>query len=94
MKRVSFLGAGSWGTALAIVCANNGHQVTVWSKIKDEIAMLRENREHIERLPGVKLPDTIIIEDDLEQACRIRTFLFFLWPLLLSVQLHMKQNHI
>nr|MCR5690859.1 hypothetical protein [Eubacterium sp.] len=28
MKRVSFLGAGSWGTALAILCANNGHQVT------------------------------------------------------------------
>ena len=63
MKRVSFLGAGSWGTALAILCANNGHQVTVWSKVKDEITMLRENREHIERLPGIKLPDNIIIED-------------------------------
>lgn len=69
MKRVSFLGAGSWGTALAILCANNGHQVTVWSKVKDEINMLRENREHIERLPGIKLPDSIIIEDDLERAC-------------------------
>jgi len=69
MKKVSFLGAGSWGTALAIVCANNGHKVTVWSKVQAEIDMLRENREHIERLPGVKLPDSIVIEDDLEKAC-------------------------
>lgn len=69
MKKVSFLGAGSWGTALAILCANNGHRVTLWSKIQSEIDMLRENREHMERLPGVKLPDSIVIEDDLEKAC-------------------------
>lgn len=69
MKHVSFLGAGSWGTALAILCANNGHQVTIWSKIKSETDMLRENREHKDRLPGVKLPDSIVIEDDLEKAC-------------------------
>ena len=69
MKRVSFLGAGSWGTALAILCAGNGHKVTIWSKIQSEIDMLRENREHVERLPGVKLPDSIMIEEDLEKAC-------------------------
>ena len=69
MKHVSFLGAGSWGTALAILCANNGHQVTIWSKVKAETDMLREHREHLERLPGVKLADSIVIEDDLEKAC-------------------------
>ncbi|MCH5265658.1 MAG: NAD(P)H-dependent glycerol-3-phosphate dehydrogenase [Lachnospiraceae bacterium] len=69
MKRVSFLGAGSWGTALAVQCADNGHKVTLWSKVKAEIDMLRENREHVERLPGVKLPDSIVIEEDLEKAC-------------------------
>ncbi len=69
MKKVSFLGAGSWGTALAVQCANNGHKVTIWSKIQSEIDMLRENREHKDRLPGVKLPDSIVIEDDLEKAC-------------------------
>lgn len=70
MKRVSFLGAGSWGTALAILCANNGHKVTLWSKLESEIAMLRENREHVDRLPGVKLPDSIMIESNLETACK------------------------
>ena len=53
MKRVSFLGAGSWGTALAILCANNGHKVTIWSKVQEEIDILNEHREHIYRLPGV-----------------------------------------
>lgn len=77
MKKVGFLGAGSWGTALAILCANNGHQVTVWSKIKDELDMLRENREHVDRLPGVKLPDSIVIEDDLEKACTDQDIIVF-----------------
>lgn len=77
MKKVSFLGAGSWGTALAILCANNGHQVTVWSKVKTEIDMLRKNREHVDRLPGVKLPDSIAIEDDLEKACTNQDIIVF-----------------
>ena len=77
MKRVSFLGAGSWGTALAVLCANNGHKVTVWSKIQDEIDMLRENREHVDRLPGVKLPDSIVIEDDIEKACTRQDIIVF-----------------
>lgn len=69
MKQICFLGAGSWGTALAILCANNGHRVTLWSAIREEIDMLREKREHVDRLPGVKLPDSVQIEDDLEAAC-------------------------
>lgn len=77
MKKISFLGAGSWGTALAILCANNGHQVTVWSKIKAETDMLREKREHVDRLPGVKLPDSIEIEDDLEKACTEKDIIVF-----------------
>lgn len=77
MKRISFLGAGSWGTALAILCANNGHKVTVWSKIKTETDMLREKREHVDRLPGVKLPESIVIEDDLQTACEDMDIIVF-----------------
>lgn len=75
MKKISFLGAGSWGTALAILCANNGHQVKIWSKVKDELDMLATEREHVHRLPGVKLPDSIEIEYDLETACEDRDIL-------------------
>lgn len=77
MKQISFLGAGSWGTALAVLCANNGHRVTVWSAVKEETDMLREKREHVDRLPGVKLPPSIVIEDDLEQACRGQDIIVF-----------------
>lgn len=69
MSKVSFLGAGSWGTALAIMLAKNGHQVTLWSKVQEEVDMLTEHREHIHRLPGVKLPSTIVVTNDLKQAC-------------------------
>lgn len=77
MKRICFLGAGSWGTALAVLCAHNGHRVTVWSAVKEETDMLREKREHVDRLPGVKLPESIVIEDDLEQACKEKDILVF-----------------
>lgn len=69
MSKVSFLGAGSWGTALAIMLAKNGHEVSLWSKVEAEVKMLTENREHMERLPGIKLPDSIVITSDLQQAC-------------------------
>ena len=36
MSKVSFLGAGSWGTALAIMLAKHGHDVIVWSKVEDK----------------------------------------------------------
>lgn len=69
MSKVSFLGAGSWGTALAIMLAKHGHQVVMWSKVESEVTMLLENREHKNRLPGVKLPESIVITSDLKEAC-------------------------
>ena len=62
------IGAGSWGTALAVVLNKNGHEVTVWSVIESEILMLQEHQEHIDKLPGVKLADTIRFTTDLKQA--------------------------
>ena len=72
--KISFLGAGSWGTALSVVVAKNGHDVMLWSAIEEELELLRTHREHTERLPGAKLPDSIYIESDLEtvtlSSCR------------------------
>ncbi len=69
MSKVSFLGSGSWGTALAVMLAKNGHDVTLWSAVAAEVKMLSENREHKDRLPGVKLPENVVITDNLEEAC-------------------------
>lgn len=77
MVRVSLLGAGSWGTALAIVLANNGHEVTLWSALESELTMLKTYREHKDRLPGVKLPENIYITSNLEEACTDKDLLVF-----------------
>lgn len=70
MAKVSVIGAGSWGTALAIVLQENGHEVTVWSILEDEITMLLEKREHVDKLPGVKLSEKMMFTTDLEAAVR------------------------
>lgn len=68
MADVSVIGAGSWGIALALLLAKNGNQVTVWSIVKEEIDMLNEKREHVDKLPGVLLPDNMIFTTDLKEA--------------------------
>lgn len=69
MAKVSLIGAGSWGTALSKVLADNGHEVLVWSILEDEVKMLTEKREHTSKLPGVRLPDSIVYTTDLKAAC-------------------------
>ncbi len=68
MKKVSVLGAGSWGTALSIVLANNGHDVTVWSIDPEEVLMLKDYREQRDKLPGVMVPSVIEFTTDMEMA--------------------------
>lgn len=80
MANVSVIGAGSWGTALALVLHKNGHKVTVWSVIEDEIQMLKEKREHLDKLPGVKLPEDMEFTTDLEASIKGREMLVLAVP--------------
>ena len=80
MANVGVLGAGSWGTALSVLLTDNGHQVTVWSIDENEVKMLREKREHELKLPGVKLPDSMVITGDLEQTITDKDFLVLAVP--------------
>ena len=68
MAKVSIIGAGSWGIALAAVLEKNGHEVAVWSAFEEEIQMLQRDREHKKKLPGVCLKEGIQLTADLEQA--------------------------
>ena len=70
MADISIIGAGSWGIALAVLLHKNGHHVTVWSVIEAEIRMLQKEREHKDKLPGVKLPEEMVFTTDLEQAVK------------------------
>lgn len=68
MAKIGILGAGSWGIALSVLLHGNGHEITVWSIIREEVEMLQEKREHVSKLPGVKLPDDMNFTNDLEEA--------------------------
>ena len=68
MEKIGIIGAGSWGTALATVVAKNGHDVLVWSIMPDEIEMLKTKREHVDKLPGVRLPENISFTTDLKET--------------------------
>ena len=70
--KTAVLGSGGWGTALAMVLADNGHDVTLWSYLEEESRTLQETREN-PLLPGVKLPDSIRYTWDLScvRGCQV-----------------------
>ena len=80
MAKVSVLGAGSWGSALAVLLNDNKHDVTMWSVIEEEVKMLNENREHKDKLPGVHLDEKIKITTDLEEAVKGMEMIIFAVP--------------
>ena len=80
MAKVGVLGAGSWGTALAILLHDNGHDVTVWSIDPKEVEMLSEKREHVSKLPGVHISEEIMITNEMEEAIKGKDFLVLAVP--------------
>lgn len=74
MEQITVLGAGSWGTALAIVLSDNGHNVKLWGHRTDLIKEINETRKNEKYLPGVELPNNIVGFSSLEEsAAGVRT---------------------
>ncbi|MBR2696836.1 MAG: NAD(P)H-dependent glycerol-3-phosphate dehydrogenase [Parasporobacterium sp.] len=68
MAEITVLGAGSWALGISILLNDNGHKVTVWSALPEEIQLLKEKRENPKYLPGVRISESIQLTDDLEEA--------------------------
>ena len=68
MAEVSVLGAGGWGLAIAVLLHNNGHKVTVWSALQSEVDMLLSQHENSKSLPGIKIPEEVVVTADLQEA--------------------------
>ncbi len=64
MASIFVLGSGAFGLALAIMCRNAGHEVTVWSTFPEELEEIRKNGES-SKLPGVRIPPDILLSADL-----------------------------
>ena len=69
MAKITVLGGGTWGVALALLLDSNGHQVTIWSALEKEINDLKDNRAH-KGLPGAVIPDTFRYTLDPEEAVK------------------------
>lgn len=80
MANVGVLGAGSWGTALALLLQKNGHHVTVWSISKEEVEMLDQEREHKSKLPGVRIPEDMVFTNELAEGIQGKDFLVLAVP--------------
>jgi len=66
--RITVLGAGSWGTTLAILLNYNAHQVTLWAFEEQQVEAMRESRENTAFLPGIVIPNDVDISGDIEYS--------------------------
>jgi glycerol-3-phosphate dehydrogenase (NAD(P)+) len=65
---VAVLGAGGWGTAFARLLANEGHDVVLWARRSEQAREIRDRRENRAYLPGVTLPETLHVTEELSEA--------------------------
>ncbi|PFK37210.1 NAD(P)H-dependent glycerol-3-phosphate dehydrogenase [Bacillus cereus] len=68
MKQITVIGAGSWGTALSMVLADNGHGVRIWGNKAEQIHEINEKHTNETYLPEIQLPETIKGYGSLEEA--------------------------
>ncbi len=79
MASVGVIGSGTWGTALAVLLTGNGHRVSLWSAIGEEAEALKASRRH-PNLGDARIPETIEITTDLEEAMKDRDLLVLSVP--------------
>lgn len=92
--KIAVLGAGSWGIALALVLENNGHEVTLWEFRPDAAEQLKQTRDAKEFLPGIKIPATIQVENNLDKAIQEKDILICAVPSHVVRQLSVQINEV
>lgn len=68
ISKITVLGGGSWGTAMAVLLGEKGLPVTVWEYSRENVLLLQKDRENKKYLPGIKIPGNVQITDNLEEA--------------------------
>lgn len=64
------IGAGAWGTALAIAIARKGHDVGLWARDPEQLQAMQSSRSNARYLPDIRFPDQLTLTEDLESAVR------------------------
>jgi glycerol-3-phosphate dehydrogenase (NAD(P)+) len=76
MATISIIGAGGWGTALAVMIAKNGHSIRLWARRKELAEALDRERINHQYLPGIVIPKSIVVTNQLSEAGKAEAILF------------------
>ena len=68
--KITVIGAGSWGTALALHFAHHNNEVALWTRNPDQIRTLQADRENKRGLPGFPFPESLTVHADLGEALK------------------------
>jgi len=80
MKQIAIIGAGNWGTALAIIAARAGHQVNLWSRDAGIVKSINRDRVNSRYLSSTPIPADVTATNDLGEAVRDATLILFAAP--------------
>ncbi len=78
--KITVLGAGSWGTTIAILLFKKGYAVTLWELFSENVKEINEKGENAKFLPGISIPKEIFITDQLEDAVKRRDVILIVIP--------------
>jgi len=76
IRSTAIVGAGGWGTALAILWSKRGNPITLWGNDPGRAARLRETRENVEYLPSVRIPDSITVTSEIADCAGAELIVF------------------
>ena len=82
IKKITILGGGSWGTAIATVLANNGHRVNLWCYEQSTVESIISNRCNTQYLDDIRLNKNINATDNLQEAIEGSNIIFEATPVL------------
>lgn len=78
--KIAVIGAGSWGTAIALILASKGYAITLWGHNREHVMALRNERENRKYLPGHVLTNNILVTNDLAEALLACTIVCMVVP--------------
>ena len=100
MKRIAIIGAGSWGTALAVMAARAGHEVQLWSRNAEVVSSINEQRINSRYLTSVQIPAAVVATSEIDAALSHAEHVLFAAPshaareLLTSIAPHLESTAI
>ena len=80
IKKIAVIGAGSWGTALAILLGEKGHKVSLWARRKELADEINEKKENRQYLKGIKIPSSVTATHSMKDAVENSGMVVFAVP--------------